>query len=152
MCGAPVVSTEPEGHRCAKGHTEADVVSREILDREVAERRELDETMHTADEDRREVTRADLDDPGFEVREGDRLTVMYHGAKLQIAAYNSVELDGGIYSRTLVPGDDPEEQWDRIYAYLERKALERAREKLRKFSEQLHRARNNVETGTAYDG
>ena len=87
----------------------------------------------------------------FEVREGDRLTVLYNGAKLQIAKFNTVELDGGIYSRTLQPGDDPSEQWDRIHGYLERKALERARDKLRTFSEELHKARNNVDTGSAYD-
>lgn len=92
------------------------------------------------------------DAAGFEVRDGDRLTVMYHGAKLQIAPYNSVELDGGIYSRTLKEGDDPVAEWDRIYAYLERKALEHARKKLRTMSTELHRARKNVETGTAYDG
>ncbi len=108
--------------------------------------------LQSTEETTREISRTDLDDPGFEVREGDRLTVMYHGAKLQIAPYNSVELDGGIYSRSLQPGDDPEEQWDRIHAYLERKALEKARAKLRRMSDELHRARNNVETGSAYGG
>lgn len=106
---------------------------------------------HAAKEVREILTRAEATDPGFEVREGDRLTVMYHGAKLQIAPYNSVELDGGIYSRTLLPGDDLEEQWDRIHTYLERKALERARAKLRSFSDELRIARENVKTGSAYD-
>lgn len=79
--------------------------------------------------------------PGFEVREGDRLTVMYQGAKLQIAPFSTVELDGGIYSRTLLPGDDPAEQWDRIYGYLERKALEVARPKLQAFALELAEAK-----------
>lgn len=214
MCGAPVTALElgEAGHKhgCAKGHVGGPHVSREELDREVADRRRNVEVSTEAMADMtarfaaieelplldswcsecakagiesqqrespsgptckyghggasgvipsrrgphasRDVTRADVIDPGFEIREGDRLTIMYHGAKLQIAKYNSVELDGGIYSRSLQPGDDPEEQWDRIHAYLERKALEKARAKLKRMSEELHRARNNVETGTAYDG
>lgn len=81
---------------------------------------------------------------GFEVREGDRLTVMYHGAKLQIAPYSSVELDGGIYSRSLLPGDDAAEQWDRIHGYLERKALEKARAKLGIFADELAKAKRRA--------
>ncbi len=89
-------------------------------------------------------TREEARDLSFEVRDGDRLTVMYHGAKLQIAPYNSVELDGGIYSRSLLPGDDPEEQWDRIHSYLERKALERARAKLATFADELRIAKERT--------
>lgn len=78
---------------------------------------------------------------GFEVREGDRLTVLYNGAKLQIAPFSSVEIDAGIYSRSLEPGDDAVEQWDRVHAFLERKCLERARAKLRAYAEELAEAK-----------
>ena len=77
----------------------------------------------------------------FVVREGDRLTVIYNAAKLQIAPFSSVELDSGIYSRSLEPGDDPVEQWDRIYAYLRDKVLEGARSKLKTFATELAEAK-----------
>lgn len=77
----------------------------------------------------------------LEVREGDRLTVLYNGAKLQIAPFSSVEIDAGIYSRSLEPGDDAAEQWDRVHGFLERKCLERAREKLRAYAEELAEAK-----------
>lgn len=77
----------------------------------------------------------------FEVREGDRLTVLYNGAKLQIAPFSSVEIDAGIYSRSLEPGDDAADQWDRVHAFLERKCLERARAKLQAYAEELAEAK-----------
>lgn len=80
-------------------------------------------------------------DVPFEVREGDRLSVNYNGAKLQIVQFSNVELDGGFYSRTLVPGDDPVAEWDRIYGYLRDQSLKGAREKLATFSDELAKAR-----------
>lgn len=77
----------------------------------------------------------------FEVREGDRLTVSFNAAKLQIAPFSTVELDGGIYSRSLEPGDDPVEQWDLIYGYLKTRALNVAREKLATFADELAKAK-----------
>jgi hypothetical protein len=79
--------------------------------------------------------------PDFEVREGDRLTVLYNGAKLQVAPFSLVELDAGIYSRSLQPGDDAAEQWDRVHGFLERKCLERARAKLQAYAEELAEAK-----------
>ncbi len=83
----------------------------------------------------------------FEVREGDRLSVTYAGAKLQIVQFNTVELDGAFYSRTLKPGDDPAAEWDRIYAFLRDKALAGAREKLATFADELKRARARAKPG-----
>lgn len=93
----------------------------------------------------REIT----EKPGrdFEVREGDRLTVMYNGVKLSIAPYSTVELDGSIYSRTLKPGDDPDKEWDRIYSYLKENSLKEAREKLRVFSEELANSQQQTRRG-----
>lgn len=121
----------PSGVTCKYGHGDAPSLSH---------------SPATHSGEAREATHADVIDPGFEVREGDRLTVLYNGAKLQIAKFNTVELDGGIYSRTLLPGDDPEEQWDRIHRYLERKALERARAKLASFADEIKTARERAGT------
>lgn len=94
-----------------------------------------------ADEDPKEVTAADLSDPTFEVREGDRLVVHYAGAKVSIAGtYSSVELDGATYSRTMLEGDDAGEQFDRIYGYLKKKTEAVARAKLTWFADQCRRA------------
>jgi hypothetical protein len=72
----------------------------------------------------------------FAVREGDRLTVTFAGAKLQIAQYSTVELDGAIYSRTLEPGDDLNAEFSRIYEILKESCLSRAREKLAIYAEE----------------
>jgi hypothetical protein len=87
--------------------------------------------------------------PGFVPREGDRLTVCYTGAKLQIAPFSTVELDSGIYSRILEVGDDPVEQWDRVYAYLRDKTLEGARAKLSMYVAELAEAKSNLQTQIA---
>ena len=79
-------------------------------------------------------------DQPFEVRDGDRLTIMYQGCKLTIAKYSTIELDAGIYSRTLAPGDDPVAEWDRIHGYLKGRALAGAREKLATFADELAKA------------
>jgi len=81
---------------------------------------------------------------GFEVREGDRLTVMYHGAKLSIAPYSSVDLDGAIYSRTLQPGDDAAAEFDRIHTYLRDRCLRESRAKLNTFADELRRAKERA--------
>ena len=94
--------------------------------------------------DGRDVTRDDLDDPGFEVREGDRLTIVYGGVKLQIAPYSSVEIDSAYYSRTLEPGDDPHEQFDRIRAFLNKNTIEKAREKLALYAGELLAAKRRA--------
>jgi len=79
--------------------------------------------------------------PGFEVREGDRLTVTYGSAKLSIASYSSVETDSAYYSRTLNPGDDAQEQWDTIYAFLERECQAVMRRKLKAFVDEYKNAK-----------
>lgn len=83
-------------------------------------------------------------EPDFIVRTGDKLTVMYNGVKLGIAPFSTVELDGSIYSRMLEEGDDPVEQWDKIYNYLKGQCLKVAREKLRIFSDELRAAKQRV--------
>lgn len=77
-----------------------------------------------------EVVETREDTFGFRPRDGDRLTVTFAGAKLSIAPYTTVELDSGIYSRTLEAGDDPTEQWDRIYEFLKNSATKAAKAKI----------------------
>lgn len=69
----------------------------------------------------------------FEVREDDRLTINFAGAKISIGNYSSVDLDGAYYSRTLREGDDIEEQFNQIYDYLRDQCFKRARAKLAEY-------------------
>lgn len=82
---------------------------------------------------------------GFEVREGDKLYVQYNGVKLSIAAYSTVELDGGSYTRTLEPGDDVVAEWDKIHGYLRAQVLKGARQKLSEFAEELAAAKKKAQ-------
>lgn len=85
-------------------------------------------------------------DPEFKVRAGDTLTVKFDGANLQIAPYSSVSLDSAIYSRKLEEGDDPEVEFDRIYAYLKRKLMAVAVTKLSEFADEHRKARERAGT------
>ena len=80
----------------------------------------------------------------FEVRQGDQMTVMYRGAKLQIAPFSTAELDSASYTRMLEPGDDLIEQWDRIYLYLRDRSLAGAREKLATLADELASAKQRA--------
>lgn len=82
----------------------------------------------------------------FEIRAGDTLTIKFDGANLQIAPYSSVSLDSAIYSRKLEEGDDPEAEFDRIYAYLKRKCLGAAVSKLNDFADEHRKARERAGT------
>lgn len=89
----------------------------------------------------RELTHDDIVDPAFEVREGDTLSVTYNGAKVSInGTYSSVELDGAHYKRTLREGDDPGEEFERIYTFLKTRSEARARAKLTHFVDQIRKA------------
>lgn len=99
--------------------------------------------------ERRRVTSTEPEVPkssreDFVARDGDRLTVTYRGAKLQIAAYSTVELDDLIYSRTLLPGEDPDTEFDRVYEFLRQKAEARAREKLAAYADALAKAKERA--------
>lgn len=152
VCGLPQARC-PAGPVCARGHGGAntlDETDRPLLKREAEmarTRRKKSTPTEPEPEPKpegRDVTREDLDDPGFEVREGDRLTVVYGGVKLQIAPYSSVEIDSAYYSRTLEPGDDPHEQFDRIRAFLNKKTTEKAREKLALYAGELAAAKRKA--------
>lgn len=141
----------PSGETCAFGHGGGPGIDAAVVPegREAA----MVDAVHTRratamaverEEKAREARKVAPSSDAFEIRDGDVLTVRYAGAKLQIAPYNSVELDGATYTRQLRAGDDPEEEHRRIYAYLRRKSLEEAREKLREFSEELRKARAHV--------
>lgn len=88
-----------------------------------------------------EIGKAEAFDPTFEAREGDRLVVSYAGAKVAFeGTYSSVECPGGTYSRTLLEGDDPAVEYERIYAFLKGRSEKHAREKLTWFSDQVKKA------------
>lgn len=150
-CGLPQFRC-PSGSVCADSHGGADTLPTKLRHKSyLREEAEMARTRRkkTAPDDApepegREVTRTDLDDPGFEIREGDRLTVVYGGVKLQIAPYSSVEIDSAYYSRTLEPGDDPHEQYERIRAFLDKKTTEKAREKLALYAGELARAKRKA--------
>ncbi len=77
----------------------------------------------------------------FNVREGDTLTIKWDGANLQIAPYSTVKLDSAIYSRQLLPGEDPVVAFREIHGYLRRECLKVARVKLREFAKELASAK-----------
>lgn len=81
--------------------------------------------------------------PEFEPRDGDVLVVSYPEANVGLGgnSYSSVKVGGLIYTRKLVEGDDPEEQYRKIYAYLERLALRDGRAKIALFMEELRKIR-----------
>lgn len=75
---------------------------------------------------------------GFEPREGDVLVVSYGGVKLNLPGkYNGVEVGGNIYTRRLREGDDPMQEYVRIYGFLANVSEESAREKIRRWSDEV---------------
>lgn len=71
------------------------------------------------------------------VREGDVLVVSYPEVKIPLAKFTFATVGGLIYTRRLVPGDDIQNEYDQIYAFLERNAERSAREKVRKWAAEL---------------
>lgn len=82
-------------------------------------------------------------EPGFMPREGDVLVVGYPEVTIGLGgnSYSAVKVGGLIYTRKLVEGDDPSEQYRKIYAFLERRAVLDGREKVKLFQEELKRVR-----------
>lgn len=166
ICGHYVFKT-PSGRACSRGHGEAPMVTAEEQKRVnfafmtgenpgTIQYTTIETDPHLDGQKRRLVQPLPEDDTpnikpereikkrppaDFEVREGDRLTVMFNGAKLSIAAYSSVDLDGAIYSRTLEPGDDARAEYDRLYSMLRDECLERARAKLADFADEHAKAK-----------
>jgi hypothetical protein len=68
----------------------------------------------------------------FEPRDGDILVVSYPEVTAPIGgiSYSSIKLGGFIYTRKLVVGDNVNEQFTKIYKFLEAKSLETGRQKL----------------------
>lgn len=80
----------------------------------------------------------------MKARNGDVLTVMFNGAKLSIAPYSTVELDGAVYQRPLKDGEDPEQVFDDLYEFLSERCISRARKKLGDFAQELSTAKKRV--------
>jgi hypothetical protein len=111
------VGSKPEAP--VESKTEIPVASKPVVQREISKR----------------------PNKGFEVREGDRLSINYTSAKLSIANYSSVDTDNAFYSRTLEVGDDAQEQWDLCYEFLKNNVLNEAKVKLKAFAEELASAK-----------
>lgn len=79
---------------------------------------------------------------GFEAREGDVLVVSYPEVTVPVVQYSAVKVGGLIYTRRIQKGDDPNEQYEKIYAWLKRKAEKAANEKVADWSKQLRGARS----------
>ncbi len=90
------------------------------------------------DETKTETTEVDIDDPGFEVRDGDVLRVTYAEVKLPLRAQFAVITIGGeAYTRQLRAGDDVVEQYDRIYEFLRKRAERDAVVKVKMWNAEL---------------
>lgn len=107
----------------------------------VARRRKKTST----EEEGRELTVEDIDEPGFEAREGDKLFVMYGGAKIALSgSYSSVELPAFSYTRELRAGDDPKEEADRLLAFLKGRTEAHGRQKAQWFADLLNAAKKRA--------
>lgn len=78
--------------------------------------------------------------PDFEAREGDLLVVSYPEVTLPLAPYSTAKIGGLIYTRKLREGESVDEQFGRIYGYLEKRAEADARRKLGTFKAELDAA------------
>lgn len=89
-----------------------------------------------------------MSDPpaGFTPREGDVLVVSYPEVTISLGgnSFSAVKVGGLIYTRKLIDGDDPGEQYRKIYAFLERRALIDGREKVKLYQEELKRVRSGA--------
>jgi hypothetical protein len=99
-------------------------------------------------EEPKKVTYADIV-AGFEPREGDTLVVSYGAVKLQLGnmKFGSVEVGNSIYTRKLREGDNPVEQFERVYDYLRRTSEVAAKEKIRTWFETVESLNKNGAAG-----
>lgn len=77
--------------------------------------------------------------PDFEAREGDVLVVSYPEITIPLKQYASCKVGGLIYTRRMLAGDSVADQFERVYRYLEKRAEADARDKVRKYAEELRR-------------
>jgi hypothetical protein len=92
------------------------------------------------------VSTADVAKPAFVPREGDQLVIAYPEVTIGLGSnsYSSVKVGGLIYTRVLRDADDADEQYRKIYAFLEQRAVRDGREKVKLFQEELKRARGGA--------
>lgn len=74
---------------------------------------------------------------GLVAREGDVLVVNYPEIRVPVAPYCTVGVGGLVYTRQLRDGDDPEQEYRRIYDYLDRQVKADARVKIAQWSEEV---------------
>jgi hypothetical protein len=79
---------------------------------------------------------------GFVANDGDMLVVNCGGGKLQLAPYNTIELDSFIYTRRLQPGGDPEYERKLIHGWLRRVSQTEANQKIREWNEEFRKRRS----------
>jgi hypothetical protein len=73
----------------------------------------------------------------FEAREGDVLVVSYPEVTIPLRQYASAKIGGLIYTRKLQAGDSVAEQFEKVYAFLVKRAEADAREKVRRWAMEL---------------
>lgn len=71
---------------------------------------------------------------GFTAREGDVLVISYPEVKIPVSKYWTLGVGNLIYTRKLIAGDNPDDQYDRIYGWLKNKAEQTAVEKIKRWS------------------
>lgn len=75
--------------------------------------------------------------PDFEAREGDVLVVSYPEVTIPLRQYANAKVGGLIYTRKLREAESVDEQFDKIYKYLARRAEKDAREKIEIYAGEL---------------
>jgi hypothetical protein len=74
-------------------------------------------------------------------RQGDVLVVAFPEMTIPIASYANVKIGGLTYSRHLVDGESVEDQYEKIYAFLTRRALLDGKAKVAEAQAELERVR-----------
>lgn len=77
-------------------------------------------------------------------RDGDVLVVSYPEVKVPVAPYTAVAIGNLIYTRKLLAGDDTDEQYTQIYEFLKRRAEADGAEKIRDWSNEFKKAREDA--------
>ena len=82
-----------------------------------------------------------IDEP-IDVRDGDTLVVSYPEVTIPIVQFGFVKVGGSTYTRQLRAGDDVGHEYDRIYAFLQKRTEAEGRVKCASFIEELQRVRS----------
>ena len=90
--------------------------------------------------------------PDFEAREGDVLVVSYPEVTIPLRQYASAKVGGLIYTRKLREGESVAEQFEKVYAFLTKRAENDAREKVKRYAMELRPVPAQTQGPTAGGG